>query len=307
MSSGVCTAGRGKAVSALLLLSFLWALDGLGPDLFPALRRAPLPLLERQAVTFALLAVAAAVFAGTRRVRWPGARSSALWASIGLLIFAAPPVLVFATQGRVPQLERVAIFTLTPVFAVALEPHIGNAQQRSDRALLAALISVAGGLCIFPLDIPGTPGGALAVLAVVIASVCVAAGNCVAIRLACLQPEVSIAAITALAAGAAAVALGLAGMPTEYAQWSLPLNGAQLAWFAAIDVPALVLLFRLLRRMAATKMTSRYLIAPLFTILAGIAIEQPAVTLRMVLGVVLLAFGAIWLLLEPDDASMAWQ
>jgi drug/metabolite transporter (DMT)-like permease len=299
MSTEAPWAGKGKAVSALFLLCFLWALDGLGPDLFPALRQVPMPAFERQAITCALLAVAAAAFAVRRRARWPDIRNAVVWAAVGLLMFVVPAIVAFAAQGWVPQLERVAIFSLTPVFAAVLEPHLGYAQQRNDRALLAALVAVAGAFCIFPLSVQGTPIAALAVLGVVAAVVCVAAGNCLAIQLACSQPDVSMATFAALASSASAAAFAVAGICTERAPWRLPLNGAQFIWLVAIDLPALVLLFWLFRRMSATQMTTRFLLAPWLIVLAGIALEQPAVTVRMILGVVLMAMGAGWLLLAP--------
>ncbi len=309
MSSGARQAGRGKALAALLLLCLLWALDGLGPDLFPALRRAPLPIFERLAITYAGLAVIAAAFAMKVRARWPGPREAASWIGIGLLLFVTPAVLIFVGQGWVSQLERVAIISLTPVFAVVLEPHLGphpgNVQQPENRSLLAALIGVAGALSIFPLNVPGAPVAALAVLAVVAAAVCVAVGNCIAIRMACIRPEVSLSASAALAAGASSVVFLAAGILAERVQWRPPDNAVQIVWILLIDLPALVLLFWLFRRMSAAQMSTRFLIAPWLTVLVGIALEQPTVTMRMVIGVGLMTIGAGWLLAlqEHDDGG----
>ena len=75
----------------------------------------------------------------------------------------------------------------------------------------------------------------------------------------------------------------------------------QLVWIALIDLPALLLIFWLLRCMSAARMTTRYILAPLLIVIAGIALEQPAITTRMVVGTILMAVGAIGLLLAPDD------
>jgi drug/metabolite transporter (DMT)-like permease len=288
----------------LFLLSLLWALDGLGPDLLPALRHSPMPTMERQAITFALLAVLSAAFAGKRQARWPGGRSAFAWAGIGLLLFAAPVVLATAAQGWVSQLERVAIFSLVPVIAVVLEPHLGDSQHRRNGALLAALVAVAGALCIFPLDVPGTPGAAVAVLAVVVASACAAIGNCLAVCLAESNSDGSLALCAALAAGSAAVAFAATSACTERAQWQLLQNLTQIVWLVTVDVPALMLLVWLLRQMSAARMTTRFIFAPLLTVLAGIALEQPAITTRMILGIALMAAGAGWILLAPDDYAL---
>jgi drug/metabolite transporter (DMT)-like permease len=218
-----------------------------------------------------------------------------------VILFAAPVVLAAAAQGWVSRLERVAIFSLTPVFAVVFEPHIGNVQQRGNGALVAALAAVAGALCIFPLDLPGTPGAAVAVLVIILAAACAAIGNCVAVRFASSGVDGSLALCAALACGSAACAFAAASAFTEHAQGHSLRNAMQLAWLAIIDVPALMLLFWLLRQMSAVRMTTRFILAPLLTVLTGIAIEQPAISIRMILGILLMAAGAGWILLTPED------
>lgn len=64
-----------------------------------------------------------------------------------------PAALVACAQGWVSTLDRVAVFLLTPVFAVVLQPYLQGAALRQGRAALA---SVVGILCLFPLDIPGS-------------------------------------------------------------------------------------------------------------------------------------------------------
>lgn len=288
-------------MAALLLLCLLWTLDGLGPDLLPALRRTALPPMERQAITYSLFALVAAIHTVLRRARWPDRRNIIVWAGIGLLMFAVPVVLVAATHGRVSQLERVAIFSLVPVVAIVMEPHVGAVQSQSNGALVASLIAVAGALTIFPLAVPGSPAAFGAVLVVVSACGCAALGNCVAVRLGASTPELSLASVAGVAGAAAAAAFVVVGACTERAQWRIPHNAVQLAWLIFIDLPALLLLFWLLRRMSAVRMTTRYLLAPWFTVLAGIVLEQPAITLRMMFGVALLGAGAGWLLFTPDD------
>jgi drug/metabolite transporter (DMT)-like permease len=293
-------AGKGRAMAALSLLSLLWALDGLGPDLLPALRRSPMPAMERRAITYGLVALLAAAYARKQRATLPGSRSVAAWTGIGLLLFTAPVMLSTAAQGGVSQLERVAIFSLTPVLAVVLEPHLGSSPQRSAGALIAALAAVGGALCIFPLEVPRTLGAAALVLAIVMAATCAAVGNCLAVRCANSDSDSSLASSAALACGAAAIAFAIASVCTERTKLDLP-NGPHFAWLAIIDLPALMLLFWLLRSMSAVRMTTRYILAPLLTVLAGIALEQPAITTRMILGTGLMGAGALWLLFAPDE------
>ena len=303
MATGARLSGKRRAAGALFLLSLLWALDGLGPDLFPALRHSPMSAMERQAVTFAVLAMLAAAYARKRCASLPVRQDLVKWAAIGLLLFTVPALITAFTQGWVSQLERVAIFSLTPVFAVVFEPHLGSGAHRGSGGLTAALAGVAGALCIFPLSIPGTPGAAAAALALVLAVACLAIGNCIAVHLASSHSGGALAFCAAFACGSAAVVFAVASAITEHAQSLLPLDVPQLVWLVIIDVPALILLFWLLREMSAVRMTARFILAPLLTILAGIALEQPAVTTRMVLGVALMGAGSMWLVFAPDEVS----
>jgi Permeases of the drug/metabolite transporter (DMT) superfamily len=297
-SSGGGRTRKAKPLAVLLLLSALWALDGLAPDLIPALRYTQLRTLERQAIAFALAAVVAGVYAVARRQRAMDLRSSLEWAGVVLLMLAAPVLLAAAVLSQVSQLERVAIFSLAPVFAAVLEPHLGGPQRRGNTALPAALMAVAGTLAIFPLHVPSTPVAVAAVFAMVVAALCAAAGNCVAVRLASSQLG-RFAWGVAIASAAVAAVFTAIGAATE--SWRLPNNLAQLTWIAVVDVPALLLLFWLLHHMSATRMTARFFLAPLLTVLAGLALEQPAIKTRMVLGIALLAAGAAWLLLAQED------
>ena len=65
-------------------------------------------------------------------------------------------------------------------------------------------------------------------------------------------------------------------------------------------MPAVILLFWLLPRITATRMTTRFLLAPLIAILISMALNQPRVELRVGLGILLIVAGAAWLLFAPD-------
>ena len=79
----------------------------------------------------------------------------------------------------------------------------------------------------------------------------------------------------------------------------------QLVWAVVVDLPALLLLFWLMRRMSATRMTTRFLIAPLMTNLMDLALLRPVVSGRAGLGLVLVAGSAGWLLLAREDEPEA--
>lgn len=166
---------------------------------------------------------------------------------------------------------------------------------------MASLVAVLGTMCVFPVDIPRSIEAGFAFCGIVLAAGCVAAANCYAVRAATESAQDSIVAFTAIASLSAAVSLGAIGALTERAHWTWTLSRADLTWFALVDLPALLLLFWLLRRMSATRMTTRFLVAPLITNLVGLAILQPSVSLRAGLGLTLVAGGAGWLLFAPEE------
>ena len=82
----------------------------------------------------------------------------------------------------------------------------------------------------------------------------------------------------------------------------------ELAWSAAIELPGLLLLFWLMRRMSAARMTTRFVLAPFMALLIGAVAMHPSLTLRTWLGMFLIGAGVGWLLLaaevEPEESAL---
>jgi drug/metabolite transporter (DMT)-like permease len=169
----------------LLLLSALWALASLRAELFPAFGTDSRSAAARQAALFSVFAAVAASVARARRVEFPRGRRAWAYAGIGLGLFVVPAVLVACAEGWIPSLDRVAVFSLTSVFAIVLEPYMQGSEPRQGKAALAgALAGVAGILFLLGLDIPRSfrAGAALSVL--LVAALIIAATYCLAVRLA---------------------------------------------------------------------------------------------------------------------------
>jgi drug/metabolite transporter (DMT)-like permease len=295
----------GFPVAALLFLCFLWSLGSLRIDLLPALDSHTLPPMEKQGLPLALLAITASLFAVAKRTKCPQSHQILSAILIGLGLFVAPALLVSLSNQGISELTRVALFSLVPVFTVVFEPHISGVTGQQQRgALIAALLAVGGTLCIFPADTPNSIASAVAFGAVVLAAACIGAANCFAVRAATESPTITTAAIAGFTAFACYTLLGPF---VEKEAWTWHGIGPELVWSAIVGLPALLLLFWLMRRMSAARMTTRFVIAPLMTALIGIALFRPEVSLRDILGFVLIAAGAGWLLFardeEPDDAS----
>ena len=288
----------------LLLLSSLWALASLRTDLFPHFGANRLPHAQVEAALFGVFALAAGSIAGLRGLRFPRGRDAWACAGVGLALFVVPVALIASAQGWLSNLDRVAVFSLTPVFAVVLEPHLqGNIPRPGKAALGAALTAVAGILCLFPLQIPGSLRAGIALFALGIASLGIAAANCIAVRLAQRVAGRSVLPMAAQAAAAAAACFAAAAFFTPHTAWRWGELSSESFWLVAVDLPALLLLFWLMPRLAASRMTARFLFAPLLTLLVGVALEPVALPLRTWLGVMLLAGGAGWLVFAPAEKT----
>ena len=294
------SAGLSPSVG-LLLLSALWAATSLRTELFPAFGTDGLPPALRQAVLFFVFAAVAGSLSVARGIEFPRGRQAWACVGIGFGLFVVPAALLASAQDWLSTLDRVALFSLTPVFAVVLEPYLQDGEPRQGRAALAgALAAVAGILLLLPFDLPGSFRAVAALCALLAAALDIAATNCLAVRLAHNLSGSTLPMAAQASAGAAGSFAAVAALAPHSAwRWSaLPF---QFFWIFVVDVPALFLLFWLMRRMAASRMTARFLLAPLFTILAGLTLESSSPPLRSWLGMGLLAGGAGWLAFAPAD------
>jgi drug/metabolite transporter (DMT)-like permease len=288
----------------LLLLSALWAVASLRTDLFPSLGAdSPSPALH-QAVLFSVFAAVTASIAAARRAEFPRKRHAWACAGIGLGLFVVPAALVACAQDWISTLDRVAVFSLTPVFAVVLEPYLqGDAPRQGKAALAGALAAVAGILFLLPLDVPGSFGAGVALCALLAAALSIAATNCLAVRLVCNLAGRSTLPMAALAGAGCAACFAAASAFTPKTIWRWSALSSQLVVLLVIDLPALFLLFWLMPRLAASRMTARFLLAPLFAILAGTLLEPTSPPARAWLGIALLAGGAGWLVFAPAEKT----
>ncbi|HLY43298.1 MAG TPA: hypothetical protein VKR52_18955 [Terracidiphilus sp.] len=285
---------------ALLLLCLVWAFASLRADVAREISAASLPSLERQSIPYVLFALVSASFAVVRRVPWHHKLVLPSALLVGLGMFAAPALLVHLSEKWLPDLTSVALFSLTPVFAVVFEPFFADAAARHRTGLFAALCSVTGTLLFVPVEMPHSLVQGLAFAAVVFAAACVAAANCLAVRTAlCLEAQ-SIAPMAAIASGCAVMVLALFSGLLEHPVLALPALASEIAWSALFDLPALLLLFWLLRRMPAAPMTTRFVLTPLFASLIVIPFLQPRISLRAAIGMLLMAAGSGWMIYGPQ-------
>jgi len=289
--------------AGLLLLSLLWALGAVRADLLqqfaanPSSRR-----FLMDTITLAFVAISATVRTLVRHHGWPQGSTAKVCVASGFGLFVVPAVLVHLASSRVPDLTRVAIFSLVPVFTVVLEPHTyPDREARGNRGLMAALAAVAGTLCIFPIELPRSLEAGCAFSALVLAAASAAAGNCWGVRAASETAQRSF--VPCVAIMAATAALGLAGTTAFFERrerdWQDLETG--IVWSAAVELPGLILLFWLMTRMTATRMSTRFLIAPLLANVAGLMVLRTRIGVRGWAGLLLIAAGSAWLLFASEE------
>jgi len=301
-------------IAGLLLLSLLWALGALRTDLFPqfAVSRSSRLQFLMEALTFAFIAIGATVLASVQRMQWPHGTNPGICIASGLGLFVLPAVLVHFASSQVSEFTRVAILSLVPVFTVAFEPHINlDREARGNRDLMAALAAVAGTLCIFPIQLPDSFGAGCAFGALVLAAASVAAGNCWGVR-AASEAGQALAPCVAIAAGTAALGLAASAFMEGWA-WDWHDFESTIAWPVAVELPGLTLLFWLMTRMTATRMSTRFLIAPLMANIAGLILLRARIGVRDWVGLLLIALSSGWLLFaregepEPSGSSLKFE
>jgi drug/metabolite transporter (DMT)-like permease len=283
---------KAAPVGALLLLCLLWSLASLRPDLLPssASETNSSPLLN-QASILALFAIAAAAKAFVQRTNWPRSRTllEAVWVGAGLL--ALPALLVELANGHIDDSTRVALFSLVPIGAVVMEPYLGSPLRGG---LAASLVAVAGTLLIFPLELSGSSAQAIAFCGVIAAVASIAAANCTAVKIA--QSQTNLSGFATIAAGSAAILLAIAALSIERSARPV----AHIDAWAIPDLLGLALLFWLMPRISAVRMTTRFLIAPLLANLIALAFLRPGVQLRGWLGLLMMALASGWMLFAPE-------
>jgi drug/metabolite transporter (DMT)-like permease len=303
----MAAASKSRAIAALGALSLLWASRVLWPVLLPTSTAGVLPNMERQALPFVLLTILACSFAVARRQQWP--RGQSLWNAVlvGLGLFIVPAGLISYADASMPAQARTALLTLTPVFAFVFEPYIGGDEARPSanrNYLVAALAAVAGALCVFPIGIPRSIEAGAAFCALIAAAACIAAANCLAVALLHQDMDSSSAIpLTAISSATVAITLTAGSVCFERPVLTLQAFAPQLLWSATIELPALLLLFWLMRHMSATRMATRYLWAPLIAVTLAAAMLRAVLAWRTWLGLLLMAAGASYLLLASETET----
>ena len=283
----------------LLLLCLLGSLGPLHNEFGPAVVHPAVRPWLLPAWPFFLAAILAAAFTVLLRIPWPSARYFHSTILIGIGLFVLPSLTLLCVKTRIDPFTQVTLLALTPVFTVVFQPYFAPSSSVPRHALAAAIAAAAGLQLVFPFQLPGTIAAFTAWLALLLAVVVMAAAYCSATHLASQLPLSSAAPLAAIACAACTVALLLAGVVEHAFGVTLAAPPIGVLWLVLVDTPSILLLFWLLPRISASRITACFILSPLFSTLASIALMRPSLTLRDGLGLTLAGAGSVWLLLAP--------
>jgi len=92
---------------------------------------------------------------------------------------------------------------------------------------------------------------------------------------------------------------------SEEPTWNGPIIGPEIAWTTAVELPALLLLFWLMRRMSAVAHDDTLCGSAAHRKRGGIPVLRPSLRLRAGLGILLIAASAGWLLSGREEEADA--
>ena len=216
-------------------------------------------------------------------VPWPLLRS-------GLFLFAVPSLLSRISASGLPGPTHVALFGLVPTVVALLANRDASGDLDFLGLLAASLAGLAGALLLLPADpalLLREPRAAMVILASIVTTAIGAYTGHFAIKVLPLKTSLilMLGPSLVLLSFAACLSHGSLVVP---AWQDLP----QLLWGAA----EIALLVWLVRAWAPLSFASKYLLIPIVTTCEGLLWLRPGITTRMLIGLALLAAGAIKLL-----------
>jgi drug/metabolite transporter (DMT)-like permease len=270
--------------------------------LIPSTTSDVLPLLEEQCLLYAAAGLGALLFVG----KGLGARIAGLrWGRLavaGVMLLGVPSVLVEFAGSRVPAVNRSAVFALLPAVVVLVTVSRPNAEEEERRFFAPALMAFGGVLLLLPVALPGS-----AREWVMLAIVCVAMGlvGVAGVWIYRLLQTFAVGDAIALACLANALFLLVWCSVTGSLVWQLSGFGGAISIASLLDLVTLALLIFLSREMPPVRFAARYLVISLLTVIEGYIVLRPELTVRMEVGLALLAAGAAWILFSKASGDEA--
>lgn len=239
-------------------------------------------------------AVLACIFlAVSRRAPVPVA-SLAAW---GIALFAVPQVLFAAAGGRVDGFTELLVTLLVPVVVVVVIAQRRDSFGSDDsplRLLGPAVAGIGGAVLVLPFYLPASGVGRAWLAAMALSAV---VAGLAAVRIHTILPGVGVLRGAAVVFGAVSVvALGFCWVDWITPVWDAAAAGFELFRLLVVEVPIGLLSVWLLRDMRPERFAARPLVVVFVMIVESYVVARPSVGWTLVVGLVLIAGGAIGLL-----------
>ncbi len=287
------------SLAVFLLLCLLGSLGPLRGELAPSPATSAFPPWLLPAWPYLLIAVLALACTVLRRQRWLPAKLLTSAIFVGLGLFVVPNVALRVVESWVDPFTQVILLALTPVFTVVLEPHIAGSSTQPRYALAAVTTAASGLLLIFPFSLPRSAFDAAGWLILLLAAGVIATAYCTVARLASQHSRQSGTSLVAIISSTSALSFLFISILASTLHLRFAAQQTSLIWSTLIEASSLLLLFWLLPRLSASRLTTRFILSPLFSSLVSLILLRPTVTARDVGGLLLAAAGSAWLLFAP--------
>ena len=250
-----------------------------------------LPAPEQQAIRYGIAGIGALLFAGrglSDRLR------ASTWTSLSVTsvgLFGLPIVLIGWAQGSVTETGISALFAAVPT-VVAIGMATG-AEEVGRRFLTPALVAFGGALLLLPVNLLESLQGDLRLAGLVLAILLV---GITSVRMFRLLQSVAYPDAVVVIGLSNAIFLTICCIANGSLVWRWNQLTSIISIASLVDLIEMALLIWLLREMLPIRLSTRYLLIPLFTVIEGYVILRPQITARLTVGAALLAAGAAWIL-----------
>jgi hypothetical protein len=202
----------------------------------------------------------------------------------------AGPLIVLLRPGAVPVESLTMALALTPVVLAVAETAVHHTQSALAGRLWPGLAAIAGLLLLLAQPSLANPAADFLLVLAPLLSGCGAVLFCSTRATAWRLPA-------ALLGGCAVLALGAAVNHLTHAGGWPDMPGVA----AGLDAAEALLSLLTLSRVSAVRWSAQFALAPLLTLLEGIAITHSWIPARMILGLLLLAAASVALLAPPPE------
>lgn len=215
-----------------------------------------------------------------------------------ILFFALPILASSLADGEIASTTQAVLFTLLPsivILAIAQQATSFGVELDTRRLLVPAVAGALGALLLIPYALPSSRSGIMLFAFLIAAEIGAALAAIRLHRVLTTMHLLSAATVVCLLC-AAVLATGIHG--AVFATPSALIPEAALA--VALDAPLLLLTLWLLRELSPIRFASRYILIPLVSIIEGLLLVRPHLSVTTCAGILLMAVGGAALLLATD-------